>query len=188
MRSTLAITAILGCSSVLIANQIEEAPLNLWQITYKAVTSYADGYTIEGQSSQFQGKFQYTDGVLQHIEGTVEPEALSSGLKVRDESILEIVFTDRDGSIPDLQWRSKEATTCNLSEGFWVCEVDGEFKIRREWQDLPLIVYISDYQGRTWVHAEASLKLSSYQFYENASDDTIKVADEVSFVIDLLGD
>lgn len=178
------LTALIG--TTLYATEANEK-LDLWQIKYKAETAYDDGYTIEGVAKIFEGSFNYENGVLKHFEGTVDPRNLSSGLAVRDNSILKHVFTTDSGSVPTLQFRAKAETSCNQSGTFMLCEVAGEFKVRDEWQDLDVSVYISDYQGRTWLHADTSIRLSNYNFYQSSPDDTLKLADLVEFSVDLLG-
>ena len=62
--------------SVLLANSAEEQPLNLWQITYKAETSFDDGYTIEGVSKEFKGGFHFDNDTLYSLSGVIDPHSL----------------------------------------------------------------------------------------------------------------
>ena len=187
MKSYSKVLVSLGLGSCLLANTVEDSTLNLWQISYKAETSYDDGYTIEGSSKHFEGSFHYDDGTLFNISGSVDPKLLSSGLAVRDEHVVEIVFEEDSGTVPQLQFRSLEAVTCTENGGFMVCPVNGEFSIRNEWQAISMDIFISEYEGRQWVHAESSVMLSDYDFYKNSRDETLKVADLIEFKIDLLG-
>ncbi|NRA64224.1 MAG: YceI family protein [Pseudobacteriovorax sp.] len=177
----------LGLSSVVMANTVADADLNLWQITYRAETSFADGYTIEGQSNSFEGSFQYDGTDLFSIEGVVDPKSLSSGISSRDKSIVKIIFTDEEGNVPTLAFESEEVRGCEDVEEFRVCDVAGRFKVRNEWQPMDLKINLSEYGNQTWVNVSGEVSLAQYDFYERA-DAQIKVVDKVTFVVDLLSD
>ena len=180
------IFAVLLISSVSYASTSGDSSLSLWQVAYKATTRYDDGYTVRGKAKSFQGSFRFENGKLLSLEGVVPVASLNSGLSSRDASIRELLFQAADGSIPDLAFKS-EPSTCEALDKGWVCQVKGAFKIREEWQPVAGTVHISDYQGRTWLHAEGTLRLSQFAFYATSSA-ALKVADQVDVVLDLLGE
>jgi polyisoprenoid-binding protein YceI len=176
---------LLGSASSLFAQTSGDSELNLWQMTYTAPTRFADGYTVKGKARKFQGSFRFAAGKLESLQGTVAVSSLSSGLDSRDESIRELVFKTADGRLPDLAFQA-EPTDCKAQGTDWTCEVKGQFRIRDEWKPVTSLVYISQYQGRLWLHADGTIKLSDYSFYAPGPE-ALKVADRVDVVIDLLG-
>lgn len=162
-----------------------DSTLSLWQISYTAPTRYADGYTVRGKARSFKGSFRFENGQLLSLEGVVPISSLNSGLSSRDESVRELLFQTVDHRTPDLEFKSKPAA-CQQQDKGWVCAIEGSFKIRDEWQPVAGTVYVSEYQGRPWLHAEGTLYLSKYNFYASGPA-ALKVADRVDVAIDLLG-
>jgi len=173
-------------STLALATTSGDSALKLWQIAYTAPTRYADGYTVTGKARTFTGSFQFEQGVLKSLVGKVPVQSLSSGLKARDQSAQDLVFTTQDGRTPDLEFKADTAP-CSADGDGYRCEVTGHFKIQDEWQSGPVIVQVNSYKGTPWVHAEGTLYLSKYKFYQTGSA-ALKVADEVKVVVDLLGE
>lgn len=174
----------LSISHSIFASTLGNSALHLWQIKYSAPTRFADGYTVTGTAQNFNGSFTFDQGHLESLTGSVPVLALSSGLASRDASIRELVFGE-SAHEETIEFRS-DPTDCTKQDAFWVCNVTGYLKIRNEWQPLSGQGYISDYQGRLWLHAEGSIQLSKYSFYASGPA-ALKVADRVDLSVDLLG-
>ncbi len=185
LRKSRLLSLFCGLASAAFAETSGDSELKLWQITFTAPTRYEDGYTVKGKAKEFAGSFHFEDGRLLKLEGRVHVSSIKKGLEARDASMREVVFTGSDGRMPDVAFRAKPTSCASDGEG-WSCQVQGEFQIRDEWQAVAVDVYLSEYQGQAWLHAEGKLKLSQYDFYATGSS-TLKVADEISVVIDLLG-
>ncbi len=173
-------------SSIAFAETSGDTSLKLWQISFIAPTRYADGYTVTGKAKQFTGGFSFSDGTLKNLTGRVKVESLSTGLQARDENVRNILFTTADGRIPDLEFKADPAT-CAPADGGYQCQVQGHFKVQDEWQTGLISVHINTYNNKPWVHAEGTLVLSKFKFYQNGTS-ALKVADEVKVTVDLLGD
>ena len=96
MRKTLIITALMASANAYAAD------LGLWEVKYKAETSYMDGYTVEGQAYEASGSFEKTGDYISSVRAVVSPESMSSGLVTRDRSIKEIIFTKSDETVPNI--------------------------------------------------------------------------------------
>ena len=158
--------------------------LNLWQVAYKAETSYGDGYTITGNAYEGFGSFEKEGDKIVSIRGEVNPSSMDSGLSTRDRSIRELVFETSDGSIPNIVFESNDLS-CQMIEGSEYCLAKGTLTVKGETQPIDLHLWISDYEGKTWIHSDAAVNLSDYNFHQNGPS-AIKVADLIELNIDFL--
>ena len=169
---------------MLMSSAAQSSELGLWQVKYKAETNYMDGYTVEGQAYEASGSFEKNGEFITSVRAEVSPESMSSGLTARDRSIKGIIFEKSDSSIPNIVFES-DNINCQKTESGDYCVASGSLSIRDEAKPLELGFWVSDYEGKTWLHADFSIFLSSYDFYYTTSS-AIKVADKVDLSIDLI--
>ena len=74
-------------ATLLAATSAQSVELKLWQVKYKAETSYMDGYTVEGQAYEATGSFEQNGEFISSIRAEISPESMSSGTTARDRSI-----------------------------------------------------------------------------------------------------
>ena len=171
-------------ATLLAATSAQSAELKLWQVKYKAETNYMDGYTVEGQAYEATGSFEKDGEFISSVRAEISPESMSSGLSARDRSIKEIIFEKSDNTLPNIVFESSDIN-CQSTDSGDYCVANGSLSIRGESKPLELGFWVSDYEGKTWLHSDVNLFLSSYDFYHTTSS-AIKVADKVELNIDLL--
>lgn len=171
-------------ATLLVATSASSAELSLWQVKYKAETNYMDGYTVEGQAYEATGSFEKTGAFISSVRAEVSPDSMSSGLSARDRSIKEIIFEKSDNTIPNIVFESSDID-CQTTDSGDYCMAKGSLSIRGESKPLEIGFWVSDYEGKTWLHSDFNVLLSSYDFYYTTSS-AIKVADKIELNIDLI--
>ena len=171
-------------ASLMMSGMAQAGELGLWQVKYKAETSYMDGYTVEGQAYEASGTFEKTNGTFTAVRAEVSPNSMNSGITARDRSIKEIIFTRGENDIPNIVFESTEINCQTMDTGDY-CTANGSLSIRGEAKPLELGFWVSDYEGKTWLHSDFNVFLSQYDFYYTTSS-AIKVADKIELSIDLI--
>ena len=163
---------------------LQATELNLWQVAYKAETSYMDGYTVSGNAYEGSGSYEIDGDHISYLRAEVSAESMSSGLATRDRSIKELIFEKADGSVPNVVFESSNIS-CQVIEGSDYCVAQGTLTVKGESKPIEMKLWVSDYEGKTWIHSDTAVYLSHYDFYQSGSS-AIKVADLIELNIDFL--
>src|SRR5262245_17968370 len=91
--------------------------------------------TVHGKSTELDARANVRDGsaglTVVSAEATLPVKSLATGMGLRDEHMRKLIFTNADGSVPDVKFVSREANcSSDASKRQAACTVSGDLAIR----------------------------------------------------------
>jgi polyisoprenoid-binding protein YceI len=121
--------------------------------------------TVHGKSTELGARASVLEGPagisLERVEATLPVKSLVTGMTVRDEHMRKLIFTNPDGTVPDVKFMSREAT-CAPAKGQTACTVSGELAIRGILRPFTMTLTVSRDSAGFRAAGDGIVKLSAY--------------------------
>ena len=155
--------------------------------TFDASTNIS-AITVHGKSTELVARARVLEGPsgisLDHVEATVPVKSLATGMTVRDEHMRKLVFTNPDGSVPDVTFVSREATCASqAANGPAVCTVSGDLAIRGVLRPFTMTLTVSRDAAGFRAAGDGIVKLSAYGI-EQPAQFGVRTRDDVKLHLD----
>lgn len=158
------ILGVLGC----IPSYAQKKTLELEQLQFTAPVNLK-ALTVRGEAKTLMGSVETDEnGALRAIEARVPIESLTTGMKIRDQHMKDRIFAAKDGTLPDLAFKSTQVL-CSAD----ACEVQGALAIAGRTKP-------QTFHCKTVASLECNAKVSLAHFeIERPSHLGVKVEDSV---------
>jgi polyisoprenoid-binding protein YceI len=149
--------------------------------TISAINVHGKSTGLGARASVREG----SDGLaLESIEATLPVKSLATGMGVRDEHMRKLVFTNPDGSMPDVTFVSRDATCApEAGKRQAACTVSGELAIRGIPRPFTMTLMVSRAGAEFRAAGDGVLKLSAYGI-ERPAQFGVRVNDDVKLHLD----
>lgn len=193
MQNQLTLTAALVMSVAALSaapanDQPEQFEVRSGKITFDVATSVS-ALSVHGESTAMRAlvHLQRTaeNLVVEKIEASLSPSALSTGMGLRDEHMRKYIFTTPDGQVPDLRFvAGKQLCPATASGREVACPLTGEMTIRGVTKPFAITLKVKE-DGKGGFHAagDSLVKLSDYGI-PAPSQFGVKTAEEVKMRFD----
>lgn len=156
-------------------------------------TSNVPGVSVNGKSNAVAGEVNVIDSanglVLQSIKAILPVNTLTTGMKVRDEHMRKLIFTNSNGEEPDLHFDADNVTCAPRGSGReFGCAVTGRLQIRGIAKPIEVSLRIKQQgAGEVFkVDGDGLVKLSDYGIAP-PTQFGVALANEVKFHVELTG-
>jgi polyisoprenoid-binding protein YceI len=145
---------------------------------------------VHGKSTELDARASVRDIddslSLESIEATLPVKSLATGMFVRDEHMRKLVFTNADGSTPDVTFVSNGAScTSDRVKRQTECTVSGELTIRGVARPFTMTLAINRSGTMFRASGDGFLKLSAYGI-EQPAQFGVRVSDTVKLHFDFV--
>jgi polyisoprenoid-binding protein YceI len=160
-------------------------------VTFDASTNLS-AISVHGKSNGLQARVRIRQHggelMVEQVTANLPIDALSTGMKSRDEHMRKYIFTNPDGQTPNLQFTSANLVCPAVSGKETSCKVTGQLAIRGTERPLSMTLKVkADGASKVFrASGEGIVKLSDYGI-ERPSQLGVKCADEVKIHIEFLG-
>lgn len=144
--------------------------------------------TVHGKSTELVARASVLEGPagmsLERVEATVPVKSLATGMTVRDEHMRKLIFTNPDGTVPDVKFVSHEATCAPATaKGQAACTVSGDLAIRGLLRPFTMTLTVSRDGGSFRAAGDGIVKLSAYGI-DQPTQFGVRTRDEVKLHLD----
>jgi len=144
--------------------------------------------SVHGKSSELDGRARVREGsnglALESVEATLPVKSLATGMGLRDQHMRKLVFTNSDGSVPDIKFVSRRAACSpDAAKRAAKCTVAGELAIRGILRPFTMTLIVSRDGSDYRAAGDGIVKLSSYGI-EQPSQFGVRTRDEVKLHVD----
>jgi polyisoprenoid-binding protein YceI len=185
---------ILVTVSVFFATLVAAAPDAWSQVEVRGGTASFDAATtvpsinVRGRSVGLEARASLRDGsdglALESVEASLPVRSLATGMGVRDEHMRRLVFTNPDGTMPNVTFVSRDAACAPETEKRQAaCIVSGELAIRGIPRPFTMTVVVSRSGSAFRAAGDGVLKLSAYGI-EAPTQFGVRVSDDVKLHLD----
>jgi polyisoprenoid-binding protein YceI len=194
-RSTAAMYGAIAIASALFAARGASAAADAWSIVevrggtavFDAATNVS-AITVHGKSTELDARASVREGsdglALERVEATLPVKSLATGMGLRDEHMRKLIFTNPDGSVPDVKFVSREATCApDASKRQAACTVSGDLAIRGILRPFTMALVVSRNGSAFRAAGDGIVKLSAYGI-EQPSQFGVRTLDDVKLHID----
>jgi polyisoprenoid-binding protein YceI len=155
--------------------------------TFDAATNLS-AISVHGKSTALDARASVregTDGLtVEAVQATLPVKTLATGMGLRDEHMRKLVFTNPDGSVPDVTFVSHEATCSpDASRRQSTCTVSGDLAIRGIAKPFAMTLTVSRDGTGFRAAGDGIVKLSTYGI-EQPSQFGVRTRDEVKLRLD----
>jgi len=174
-NTVLILLAIFGISaSIFSAVPDEPSKPEAIQIDHATATfqvgTNMPGLLVKGKSDAVQARVQIrrnADGVtLDHVSAQLPVKTLATGIALRDQHMLEQIFTTPEGQLPDVKFEAEGVPCPGVTAGREAsCKVSGTLSIRGTPRNFSVVLKIREGSNSTPVFRAAGdgiVKLSEY--------------------------
>jgi polyisoprenoid-binding protein YceI len=192
--TTAATCGLVMAAAVFAARGVSAAP-DAWSVvevrggtaSFDAPTNVS-AISVHGKSNALDARaslHEASDGlVLEHVEATLPVKSLLTGMGLRDEHMRKLIFTNPDGTVPDVKFVSREATCApDASKHQATCTVAGELAIRGILRPFTMTLMVSRNGGAFRAAGDGVVKLSTYGI-EQPSQFGVRTTDDVKLHLD----
>jgi len=188
-RLTSTRSAILAIASALLSPHIAAAQDAWSQVeilggtaTFEAPTN-VPAINVRGKSTAVDARGSVRENseglTLESVEATLPVNSLATGMGVRDEHMRKMVFTNPDGTVPNVTFVSRDATcTSDRTKRRSACTVHGDLAIRGIARPIAITLTVSRAGAGFRAEGDGVLRLSAYGI-EQPSQFGVRVRDEV---------
>jgi polyisoprenoid-binding protein YceI len=182
--------------SGMLAARVASAGADAWSpVEVRGGTASFDAATnvsainVHGKSTELDARASVLEGPagisLDRVEATLPVKSLATGMGVRDEHMRKLIFTNPDGTVPDVKFVSHDATCApSGAKGQAACTVAGELAIRGLLRPFTITLTVSRESGGGFRAAgDGIVKLSAYGI-EQPSQFGVRTRDEVKLHLD----
>jgi polyisoprenoid-binding protein YceI len=190
----MAACGLVMASAMVAARGVAAAP-DAWSIvevrggnaSFDAATNVS-AISVHGKSTQLDARASVRDGsdglVLESVEATLPVKSLATGMGLRDEHMRKLVFTNPDGSVPDVKFVSKNATCApDAAKRHATCAVSGQLAIRGILRPFTMTLVVSREGNDFRAAGDGILKLSTYGI-DQPSQFGVRTQDDVKLHLD----
>ena len=144
--------------------------------------------SVHGKSSELDAHASVKEGTtglaLEKVEVTLPVKSLATGMGLRDEHMRKLVFTNPDGSVPDVKFVSSEATCApDAGKHQATCKVAGDLAIRGLLRPFTMTLLVSRDGAAFRAAGDGIVKLSAYGI-EQPTQFGVKMHDDVKLHLD----
>jgi polyisoprenoid-binding protein YceI len=195
INRTTATTCGIVIASAIFAARVASAGPDEWSLvevrggtaSFDAATNVS-AITVHGKSSELDARARVreaSDGLaLERVEATVPVKSLATGMGLRDEHMRKLIFTNPDGSVPDVKFVSHDATCApDVTKRQATCTVSGELAIRGILRPFTMTLLISRNGAAFRAAGDGIVKLSAYGI-EQPSQFGVRTSDDVKLRLD----
>ena len=155
--------------------------------SFEAGTNVA-AISVHGKSSELGARASVREGstglALEGVEVTLPVKSLETGMGLRDEHMRKLVFTNPDGSVPDVKFVSNEATCApDAGKKQATCTVAGNLAIRGLKRPFTMTLLVSHDGAAFRAAGDGLVKRSAYGI-EQPTQFGVKMHDEVKLHLD----
>ena len=181
-------------SAMLAARVVSAAPDAWSPVEVRGGTASFDAATnisainVHGKSTELDARASVLEGPaglsLERVEATLPVKSLATGMGLRDEHMRKLVFTNPDGTVPDVKFVSREVTCApGGTKGQAACTVSGELAIRGILRPFTMTLIVSRENGGFRAAGDGMVRLSAYGI-EPPSQFGVRTRDEVKMHLD----
>lgn len=157
--------------------------------TFEASTN-VPAITVHGKSTELDARASVRDGSaglsLESAEATIRVKSLATGMSLRDEHMRKLVFTNPDGSMPDVRFVSRQANcTSDGTKRQAACKVSGDLAIRGVRRPFTMTLTVTRDGAAFRAAGDGVVKLSAYGI-EQPSQFGVRTRDEVKLHLDFM--
>ena len=195
INGRMAVTCGLVIASAMFATRGMSAAPDAWSVvevrggtaSFDAATNIS-AISVHGKSSELDARASVREGsdglALESVEATLPVKSLATGMGLRDEHMRKLVFTNPDGSVPDVKFMSKTATCApDAAKRQATCTVAGELAIRGILKPFTMTLVVSRDGAGFRAAGDGIVKLSTYGI-EQPSQFGVRTRDEVKLHMD----
>lgn len=147
--------------------------------------------SVHGKTNAMRAevKASRTAGTLEieQIQASLPVKSISTGMGLRDEHMRKYIFTQPDGSVPDLQFKAANLGCAVQAGRETPCAIKGTLTIRGVEKPFAITLKVKEEAGATFKAAgSAAVKLSDYGI-ERPSQLGVQAADEVKLSFQFTG-
>jgi polyisoprenoid-binding protein YceI len=144
--------------------------------------------SVHGKSSALDAHATVRDGAdglaVEAVEATLPVKSLTTGMSLRDEHMRRLVFTNPDGSMPDVTFVSSEATCSpDGTKRQATCTVSGDLAIRGILRPFTITLLVSRAGAGFRAAGDGVVKLSTYGI-EQPAQLGVRTGDDVKLHLD----
>ena len=155
--------------------------------TFDAATNIPT-ISVHGRSNALDAQANVREGpdglALDAVEATLPVKSLATGMSLRDEHMRKLVFTNPDGSLPDVRFVSREvACSPDAAKRKATCTVSGELAIRGVLRPFTMTLIVSRDGASFRAAGDGVVKLSTYGI-EQPSQLGVRTRDDVKLHLD----
>jgi polyisoprenoid-binding protein YceI len=155
--------------------------------TFDAATNVS-AISVHGKSTALDARASVREGAegltVDAVQATLPVKTLVTGMGLRDEHMRKLVFTNADGSVPDVTFVSREATCSpDASHRQSTCTVSGELAIRGIAKPFSMTLTVSRDGTGFRAAGDGIVKLSTYGI-EQPSQFGVRTRDDVKLRLD----
>jgi len=194
-RSTTVTCGIVIIASAIFAARGVQAAPDAWSIVevrggtaiFEAATNVS-AISVHGKSTGLDARASVREGsdglALERVEATLPVKSLATGMGLRDEHMRKLVFTNPDGSVPDVKFVSREATCApDAARRQATCTVTGDLAIRGIMRPFTMALNVSRNGSAFRAAGDGIVKLSAYGI-EQPSQFGVHTLDDVKLHVD----
>lgn len=146
--------------------------------------------SVHGKSSELDARATVREGsdglALEAVEATLPVKSLATGMGLRDEHMRKLVFTNPDGSVPDITFVSREAACSpDAAKRQATCTVSGELAIRGILRPFTMTLIVSRAGAGFRAAGDGVVKLSTYGI-QQPSQFGVRTRDDVRLHLDFM--
>ena len=150
--------------------------------TFDAATNIPT-ISVHGRSNALDAQANVREGpdglALDAVEATLPVKSLATGMSLRDEHMRKLVFTNPDGSVPDVKFVSREAACSpDAAKRQATCTVSGELAIRGLLRPFTMTLIVNRDGAGFRAAGDGVVKLSSYGI-ESPAQFGVRTKDDV---------
>jgi polyisoprenoid-binding protein YceI len=194
INRTTAATCGVVIAAAMFAARVSAAP-DAWSVvevrggtaSFDALTNVS-AISVHGKSTALDARASVREAseglVLERVEATLPVKSLVTGMGLRDEHMRKLIFTNPDGSVPDVKFVSREATCApDAAKHQASCTVSGELAIRGILRPFTMTLMVSRNGGAFRAAGDGIVKLSTYGI-EQPSQFGVRTTDDVKLHLD----
>ena len=197
INGRMTVTCGLVMASAMFATRGMSAAPDAWSVvevrggtaSFDAATNVS-AISVHGKSSELDARASVREGsdglALESVEATLPVKSLATGMSLRDQHMRKLVFTNPDGSVPDVKFVSREATCSpDAAKRAATCVVSGELAIRGILRPFSMTLTVSRDGAGFRAAGDGVVKLSTYGI-EQPSQFGVRTRDDVKLHLDFM--
>lgn len=182
-------SAIFALRSVSAAPETQSVEVRGGTASFAAATNIPT-INVHGKSSQLDARATVREGsdglALETVEARLPVKSLSTGMGLRDDHMRRLVFTNPDGSVPDITFVSREAAcAADAAKRQATCTVVGDLAIRGIQRPFTMTLIVNRDGAGFRAAGDGIVKLSTYGI-DQPSQLGVRTRDEVKLHLDFV--